>query len=84
MAHENESQAENDGTENGFLYRNRIIGQPKRCEENLADYSDSTFGTILNSYMVATLTVWGSQAICASLQTKLNISGIKQHLLKCF
>ena len=84
MAHENEPQAENDVTENGLLYRNRIVGQLKRCEENLADYSDSTFGTILNSYMVATLTVSVSQGICASLQTKLNISGIKQHLQKRF
>ena len=38
----------------------------------------------VHSYMIAMLTVSGSQAICAALQTKLDISGIKQHLLKHF
>jgi hypothetical protein len=34
--------------------------------------------------MIAMLTVSGSQAICAELQTELDISGIKQYLLKHF
>ena len=34
--------------------------------------------------MVATLTVSGSQVICAALQTKLDISGDKQVLLERF
>ena len=38
----------------------------------------------VHSYMIAMLTVSGSQAICAALQTKLDISRIKQHLLKHF
>jgi hypothetical protein len=84
VAHKNEPQAENGSAKNGLSYRNRIIGQYKHCEENLADYSDLFFGTILNSYMIATLTVSGSQAICAALQTKLDISGINEHLLKHF
>ena len=84
VAHKNEPQAENSSAENGLSYRHRIIGQFKHCEENLADYSDLYFGTILNSYMIAMLTVSGSQAICAAMQTELDTSGIKQYLLKHF
>ena len=64
------------------MYRNRVIRHPKYFEEHLADYSNLYFGAVQNSYMVATLTVSGSQAICAALQTKLEISGDKQYLLK--
>ena len=82
VPHENEPQAENGIAENGLSYRHRIMGQFKHCEEKLADYSDLYFGTILNSYMIAMLTVSGSQAICADMQAELDSSGIKQYLLK--
>jgi hypothetical protein len=67
VTHTSGPQAENDIAENGLLYRRRITGQSEHCEQDLADYSNLYFRLILDSYMVAILTIGVSQAICATL-----------------